>query len=274
MVFCRGCGKEIHESAVTCPHCGAPQKSAVSRSQKSQTAAFLWTIFLGNLGVHRFYLGQVGLGLLYLFTLGFLGIGSLIDAFRFAFMSPKDFADKYNQGVLGAPLGTWAKVLVLAPLVLVVVLVMFLVGGQAHKDYEARKTVASENAASPTDVAATRASNSTSSLEEYRSKAKAMDYRKAMFEEYSRGELFEITGVVNQVVDDQHIAILTRRDDMLGYVEDRVMVKAKGAKVLGNDMVKIYARYDGTLEYQTVLGAQAKAPKVIADYLDVIGRQE
>ena len=25
MVFCRGCGKEIHEDAATCPHCGAPQ---------------------------------------------------------------------------------------------------------------------------------------------------------------------------------------------------------------------------------------------------------
>lgn len=25
MIFCRGCGKEIHESAPTCPHCGAPQ---------------------------------------------------------------------------------------------------------------------------------------------------------------------------------------------------------------------------------------------------------
>jgi uncharacterized membrane protein YhaH (DUF805 family) len=26
MVFCRGCGKEIHETAVTCPQCGAPQQ--------------------------------------------------------------------------------------------------------------------------------------------------------------------------------------------------------------------------------------------------------
>jgi len=25
MVYCRGCGKEIHETAPTCPHCGAPQ---------------------------------------------------------------------------------------------------------------------------------------------------------------------------------------------------------------------------------------------------------
>ena len=27
MVFCRGCGKEIHESAPACPHCGAPQSA-------------------------------------------------------------------------------------------------------------------------------------------------------------------------------------------------------------------------------------------------------
>lgn len=28
MVFCRGCAKEIHESAPTCPTCGAPQNPA------------------------------------------------------------------------------------------------------------------------------------------------------------------------------------------------------------------------------------------------------
>lgn len=27
MVFCRGCGKEIHESAQACPHCGALQQA-------------------------------------------------------------------------------------------------------------------------------------------------------------------------------------------------------------------------------------------------------
>ncbi|MGW7773261.1 DUF4190 domain-containing protein [Pseudomonas machongensis] len=25
MVFCRGCAKQLHETAHTCPHCGAPQ---------------------------------------------------------------------------------------------------------------------------------------------------------------------------------------------------------------------------------------------------------
>lgn len=27
IVFCRGCGKEIHETAIVCPNCGAPQKT-------------------------------------------------------------------------------------------------------------------------------------------------------------------------------------------------------------------------------------------------------
>ena len=26
MIYCRGCGKEIHEDAQACPKCGAPQQ--------------------------------------------------------------------------------------------------------------------------------------------------------------------------------------------------------------------------------------------------------
>ena len=37
MVFCRGCGKEIHETAPTCPSCGAPQ--SVPKPQPSITTA-------------------------------------------------------------------------------------------------------------------------------------------------------------------------------------------------------------------------------------------
>jgi TM2 domain-containing membrane protein YozV len=38
----------------------------------------LW-FFLGILGIHRFYLGHIGMGLLYLFTAGLCGIGWIID---------------------------------------------------------------------------------------------------------------------------------------------------------------------------------------------------
>ena len=33
MVFCRGCGKEIHETAPTCPNCGALQNLSYSQRQ-------------------------------------------------------------------------------------------------------------------------------------------------------------------------------------------------------------------------------------------------
>ncbi|MYN17014.1 NINE protein [Rugamonas sp. FT107W] len=81
MVFCRGCGKEIHETAPTCPHCGAPQHASAAgpRSDKDYVVTVLLCFFLGFLGVHRFYVGKIGTGLLMLFTFGGFGIWALID---------------------------------------------------------------------------------------------------------------------------------------------------------------------------------------------------
>lgn len=49
-------------------------------STRSRLAAGLLGIFLGPLGIHRFYLGYIGIGLAMLFTLGGCGIWSLTDA--------------------------------------------------------------------------------------------------------------------------------------------------------------------------------------------------
>lgn len=43
--------------------------------------AYLFWFFLGVLGAHKFYLRKTGLGIAYLFTLGFLGFGLLYDLF-------------------------------------------------------------------------------------------------------------------------------------------------------------------------------------------------
>jgi len=48
---------------------------------KSKLVAYLLWFFLGVFGIHRFYLGKVGSGILYLFTFGIFGIGWFIDLF-------------------------------------------------------------------------------------------------------------------------------------------------------------------------------------------------
>ena len=70
--------KEIRKAIKTLAKSGG--KAPVTGQEK--TIALVLLFFLGALGAHKFYLGQTGKGILYLFTGGLCGIGLIIDLIK------------------------------------------------------------------------------------------------------------------------------------------------------------------------------------------------
>ena len=71
--FCFACAASIDARAEICPKCGVRQpvipgvsSDAVTATGKTRMTAALLAIFLGGLGVHKFYLGDTNKGILYL----------------------------------------------------------------------------------------------------------------------------------------------------------------------------------------------------------------
>ena len=102
--FCEHCGEKIAIDAVICPKCGKQvEKLKTEQNSSPQVVinntnnnnvgvghnaqpkecdkwiAFLLCFFLGVFGAHKFYEEKIGLGILYIFTVGLFGIGWFID---------------------------------------------------------------------------------------------------------------------------------------------------------------------------------------------------
>lgn len=97
--YCSSCGEVIKKEAEICPKCGVRQKSHSSSSgKKNRVTAGILAILLGGIGAHKFYLGDTGMGILYLcfFWTGIPAIVGLIEGIIYLTKSDKEFEAKYG----------------------------------------------------------------------------------------------------------------------------------------------------------------------------------
>jgi len=97
--FCRDCGVVINGRAEICPKCGIRQRTPASAGSRNRTTAAIFAFFLGGIGVHKFYLGQPGLGVLYLFFCWTFvpAIVGFIEGIVYVSMNDEAFNAKYNS---------------------------------------------------------------------------------------------------------------------------------------------------------------------------------
>lgn len=130
-LFCPNCGSQIISNQRFCDRCGTDLSNVINQSQpatgnqynqpptsenssyfttagsnvppkpkdpnpseKSGVVALVLLIFVGYLGVHQFYVGKIGMGILYLCTGGLFGIGIIIDFIK---ILTGDFTDEFGK---------------------------------------------------------------------------------------------------------------------------------------------------------------------------------
>jgi TM2 domain-containing membrane protein YozV/ribosomal protein L40E len=103
--FCHECGSIIKAKAEICPKCGVRQPVTSLNSRppaingKTRIAAALFAFFLGSFGAHKFYLSQIGLGVIYLLFCWTLipGLVAFIEFILFLTMTDDEFNRKYGN---------------------------------------------------------------------------------------------------------------------------------------------------------------------------------
>lgn len=107
-MFCKNCGKELDDNADVCINCGrlVKEQTPIISNDGQSVVKKGWFLaimcFIGFFlvaGLHRFLVGKIGTGILWLFTGGCFFIGTLVD---FIMILNGSFTDKDGNKI---PLG-------------------------------------------------------------------------------------------------------------------------------------------------------------------------
>lgn len=124
--FCQQCGNPVQPGDTVCSLCGAaipvgepyqqpqpnqqyqqpgyqpPYQGVIDdRPSKSKIAAGIFGILLGSFGVHKFYMGKIGMGILYVLFAwtGIPGLVGLVEGILYLCTPDDEFERKYNVRV-------------------------------------------------------------------------------------------------------------------------------------------------------------------------------
>ena len=99
--YCSSCGAIIKKEAEFCVKCGVKAKGKSAHIEgsgsPSKVVAGILAILLGGIGVHKFYLGHIGLGIIYLcfFWTGIPLLLGLVEGIIYLAQSDEAFYENY-----------------------------------------------------------------------------------------------------------------------------------------------------------------------------------
>ena len=113
----------------------------------------------------------------------------------------------------------------------------------------------------------------TPTQEIYKKEGKKLAYRDASLEKYNDLELLVFTGRISQLLSDSKGVMFTK-ENLLGYREDQIILSfSEKPYLIVDDIVKIYGRYRGAKETETIFGEDKKVPFVKVDHYFLVKKK-
>lgn len=138
-IFCFACANQIDARAEICPRCGVRQLTAqAAKSPKSRPTAAALALLLGSFGAHKFYMGKMAIGALYLvFCWTYIpGLIGWIEGITYLHKSDESWATETGTPVQAADRTAIAILWVVAilPIILILAIIPLLfLGGQVSR---------------------------------------------------------------------------------------------------------------------------------------------